>query len=472
MIGRIHHRRRVLAYYGLELGFGAGAFLLAHALRAALQPHFEQQVGPLADVLWLLPVFLALWSAFAWTGDAYGSFRQHGAVQHAARLLLSNGLAVFSVFAILALVKRHEVNRSLVAMVGLMHFALVLPLRLSTRALLAYYTSKGYDRHFVLVGGALDEAVRIARRLDAWPGRVFQVKGLVAEGASPPGELEGYRVLGSLAEVPEIARREVVDEVFLVVTQPDLGPVLKAVRECDAMGVVVHLNLPVFEEIASRLETTAVDDRNFLTFSALPPREFQLFVKRAGDIAGSLLLLLLLSPVLLVTALAVALGSPGGAIFRQQRVGRNGRTFVLYKFRTMASGAEAQRAALEAKNELDGPAFKIKDDPRVTRLGRFLRKSSLDELPQLWNVLKGDMSLVGPRPLPDYEVEKFQPWHRRRMSMRPGITGLWQISGRNEVRFDDWMRLDLEYIDRWSLWLDAAILLRTLPAVVLRKGAY
>ncbi|HKS15922.1 MAG TPA: sugar transferase, partial [Planctomycetota bacterium] len=353
------------------------------------------------------------------------------------------------------------------------NFAIVFPLRIAARTLLGYYTTKGYDRHFVLVVGTGPEALRVATELESTVGAVYQVRGLVTEDPAELGKQIGaFQVLGSVRELPELARREVVDEVFVVPAGMDLKAWHQEIRDLDSMGVVVHLSLPLFVEMSSRLETTHIADRPFLTFSSVPPSEFQLALKRFLDVAASLVLLVALSPLLVVLGVLVVATSRGGALFRQLRVGMNGRRFTLHKFRTMVAGAERQRGDLEAKNELDGPAFKMKNDPRVTWIGRLLRKTSLDELPQLWNVLKGDMSLVGPRPLPDYEVEKFRPWHRRRMNMRPGITCLWQISGRNEVRFDDWMRLDLEYIDRWSLWLDFSILARTLPAVLRGRGAY
>jgi exopolysaccharide biosynthesis polyprenyl glycosylphosphotransferase len=208
-------------------------------------------------------------------------------------------------------------------------------------------------------------------------------------------------------------------------------------------------------------------------FSTTPRNVLQLGLKRLLDVTASLIVLLLLSPLLALVALLVKLTSSGPVIFRQERAGMSGRGFTLYKFRTMRQGAELERAALESKNEMDGPVFKIKEDPRVTGLGKFLRKTSIDELPQLWNVLKGDMSLVGPRPLPVYEVEKFERWQRRRMTMRPGITCLWQVMGRNRVTdFAEWMKLDLDYVDRWSLGLDVKILLKTVPAVLGGRGAY
>jgi exopolysaccharide biosynthesis polyprenyl glycosylphosphotransferase len=191
------------------------------------------------------------------------------------------------------------------------------------------------------------------------------------------------------------------------------------------------------------------------------------------DVTFSLGLIVLLSPLLLLVALALKLSSPGPILFTQDRVGYNKRRFLLYKFRTMVQDAEKLQAELETLNEAAGPVFKIKNDPRITRIGKFLRKTSLDELPQLFNVVKGDMSLVGPRPLPLRDYEGFdKDWQRRRFSVRPGITCLWQVSGRSGISFDEWMQLDIQYIDQWSLWLDIKILAKTIPAVLRGEGAY
>ncbi|HZL73585.1 MAG TPA: sugar transferase [Planctomycetota bacterium] len=472
MIGRIHHGRRILAWHLAELAAGAGAFALAHTARAALGSHFHETVAPLGRLLWLLPVYLAIWSALTWGTNAYRAFRRRGALSHAFNLGAVNALAVFSVFALLMMMKETGINRTLIAFVGVANFAVLLPVRIAGRTLLGYYTNRGYDRHFVLVVGTGAEAVRVAESLQEVHGAVYQVRGLLSETGEAAPSAGPFRVLGTVRELPDIARREVVDEVFIVPGSMDLHAIRDEIRALDSMGVVVHLSFPLFAELSSRVETTHIADRPFLTLSSVPPSEFQLALKRMIDLAASLALIVALSPVILATGLLVAFTSAGGALFRQQRVGMNGRRFTLYKFRTMVAGAERQRPGMEAMNELDGPAFKMRGDPRVTWIGRILRKTSLDELPQLWNVLKGDMSLVGPRPLPEYEVEKFQPWHRRRMSMRPGITCLWQIGGRNELRFDEWMKLDLKYIDQWSLWLDFSILARTLPAVVRGRGAY
>jgi exopolysaccharide biosynthesis polyprenyl glycosylphosphotransferase len=231
----------------------------------------------------------------------------------------------------------------------------------------------------------------------------------------------------------------------------------------------------VADFVKTSIARATVDDfygKPLLVFRSTPDISWQLVAKRVMDIVGSAFGLLILGPfVMLPAAIAIKLNSPGPILFRQKRSGLHGRLFTMLKFRSMVSNAEMLRVELEAFNEMTGPVFKIKEDPRVTKVGRFLRKTSIDEFPQLWNVLMGDMSLVGPRPPIPTEVQQYDPWHRRRLSMKPGLTCLWQISGRNTVAFDQWMKLDLEYIDNWSLWLDIKILLRTIPVVLTGLGA-
>jgi len=222
----------------------------------------------------------------------------------------------------------------------------------------------------------------------------------------------------------------------------------------------------------SRIYLERFRDVQLLSLSCAPDSEFHLFCKRMLDIALSASSLLLLWPVLLVIAAAIRVLSPGPVLFRQTRCGLGGRHFTLYKFRSMVNNAEQLRAELHQLNELDGPVFKISDDPRITSVGRILRRFSLDELPQLWNILRGDMSFVGPRPAIPDEVEQYEAWQRRRLRMRPGLTCTWVLEGRNHLDFNRWMQLDLAYIDTWSLWLDLKIFLRTIPIVLSGRGAY
>jgi len=247
----------------------------------------------------------------------------------------------------------------------------------------------------------------------------------------------------------------------------------QVINACELEGVEVWLAADFFN---TQIARTDVDDFHgvpLLVFHSTPAASLQGLAKQFIDFAGALAMLVLLSPVLLLCASAIKITSPGPILFRQKRSGINGRPFTMYKFRSMGTNAEQRKHELAAMNEMSGPVFKVANDPRITRIGRFLRRFSLDELPQLFNVLKGAMSLVGPRPLPVDETKRFEDLaHRRRLSVKPGLTCLWQISGRNEVNeFSDWVRLDLEYIDNWSLWLDIKILFRTIPVVFIGTGA-
>jgi exopolysaccharide biosynthesis polyprenyl glycosylphosphotransferase len=245
------------------------------------------------------------------------------------------------------------------------------------------------------------------------------------------------------------------------------------IRACELEGVEAWL---VADFFTTQISRTTFDDfygRPVMVFRSTPETSWKLIIKQVMDFVGALVGVVLLSPLLVGTALLIKLTSPGPVLFRQLRSGLNGSPFTIYKFRTMVTNAEQLKHELEAMNEMTGPVFKVSQDPRITRFGKWLRRTSVDELPQLFNVLRGQMSLVGPRPLPVDEVRRFHdPAHRRRLSVKPGITCLWQISGRSEIKeFKDWVRLDLEYIDNWSLWLDVNILLRTLPAVLRATGA-
>jgi exopolysaccharide biosynthesis polyprenyl glycosylphosphotransferase len=252
-----------------------------------------------------------------------------------------------------------------------------------------------------------------------------------------------------------------------------LSEVETAILACEIEGVEAWL---VADFIRTSISRPAIDElmgKPMIVFRSAPEVSWALLLKGIFDRVGAAALLVLLSPLMLAAAAVIKLSSRGPVLFRQERCGLRGRVFTMNKFRSMVSDAEQRRAELMAFNEMDGPVFKIAKDPRVTGIGRFLRRTSLDELPQLVNVLKGEMSLVGPRPLPVNEVRQFKDaWQRRRLSMKPGLTCLWQIAGRNTIGFEEWMRLDLQYIDSWSLWLDLKILLKTIPVVLMGKGAH
>jgi exopolysaccharide biosynthesis polyprenyl glycosylphosphotransferase len=324
------------------------------------------------------------------------------------------------------------------------------------------FTQAQLRRRVVLVGLA-SETARMRAEILSRP----------EEGVDVSAELDLNH--GSVTQLVELLHRYSINGVILHARHAYFEQVEAAVRACEIEGVEVWLVANFFKTQISR---TSFDDffgRPVMVFRSAPETSWQSVLKQALDFIGAFLLLALLAvvPVLPLVALAIKLTSRGPVFFRQQRAGLNGQPFTMFKFRTMVTNAEQLKAEMAALNEMNGPVFKVTNDPRVTRLGRFLRKYSLDELPQLFNVLRGEMSLVGPRPLPVDEVARFDDVsHRRRLSVKPGLTCLWQVRGRNEILdFRDWVRLDLEYIDNWSLWLDLKILLRTIPAVLAGTGA-
>jgi exopolysaccharide biosynthesis polyprenyl glycosylphosphotransferase len=266
-----------------------------------------------------------------------------------------------------------------------------------------------------------------------------------------------------------VLRNHVVDEAIFAVSKETLARLEEVFLMCEEEGVKTRVMLNFFPHVTSKVHLEALHDVPLLTFTTTPQNEYLLFIKNVLDVSMAALGIVLLSPVLLTVALLVRLTSKGPVIFRQTRCGLGGRKFVLYKFRSMIEDAEESRQQLEHLNLMSGPVFKARNDPRVIPIGRFLRKFSIDELPQLYNILRGDMSFVGPRPPIPQEVEKYERWQRRRLRMKPGLTCLWQVSGRNQIDFDEWMRMDLLYIDNWSLLLDFKIFLKTIPIVLLGK---
>ncbi|MCP5520994.1 MAG: sugar transferase [Verrucomicrobiales bacterium] len=348
--------------------------------------------------------------------------------------------------------------------------------RVFLRLALTVVRRSGLNQRHIVIVGTNPRAVQMARRIESRPELGCEIVGFITEQPSLEEadwpHTDRWPILDTLTNIRAYLEARPADEVILCLSVKQHFPQIHETFElCKNLGLVVRLMPDAADARAlTRLQIEEFDGEYVVTFF----REkllWQLFLKRALDLAIAATLLLVLSPVLLLIALLIKVTSPGPVFFVQRRVGMNKRTFNLLKFRSMVANAEERKDEIAALNEMDGPVFKIRKDPRVTPLGRFLRKTSLDELPQLINVLLGDMSLVGPRPPLTTEVEHYALFDRKRLSIRPGITCLWQVNGRNNVPFARWMELDREYIDNWSIWLDLKILLRTIPVVLLGKGA-
>jgi len=342
--------------------------------------------------------------------------------------------------------------------------------RINAAPLIAAVRRKFGAPHFVMVVGSGERARQIGRALERSSAYGTRLMGFVDE---EPGhvQLSGSYEQFPLSSLTKLLRQHVVDEIIFAVGSERLNEMEPFFLLCDEEGVRTRVAVDFFRHVNSQVYLDALGTTPLLTFSAAPSDEIRLLFKRITDVLLAALVLALLLPVMLVVALLIRLTSRGPAIFRQERCGLNGRRFTLYKFRSMVDNAEALKASLMHLNS-KATAFKMPDDPRVTRIGWFLRKFSIDEWPQLWNVLKGDMSLVGPRPAVPSEVDVYQTWQRRRLRMRPGLTCLWALEGRDTLDFENWMKMDMRYIGTWSLSLDWEIMLRTIPRVVAGKGAH
>ncbi|MFB3828340.1 MAG: sugar transferase [Bryobacteraceae bacterium] len=327
--------------------------------------------------------------------------------------------------------------------------------------------------HFVVVVGTEERAMRLGRLLERSAPYGIRLLGFLDQDAAEQGEaqLAASYPVWPIEHLRELLRKHVVDEVLFAVSSDRLADLEECFLLCDEEGVRTRVAADFFPHVNSTVRLDRLGATPLLTFSAAPEDEIRLMIKRAIDVLVAAIGLVALLPFMMLIAALIRLTSPGPAIFRQMRCGLNGRRFRFYKFRSMCQNAEELKAQLLHMNERDETVFKISRDPRLTWLGRFLRKFSIDELPQLWNVLRGDMSLVGPRPAVPEEVEQYKQWQRRRLRMRPGMTCLWALAGRDAVDFETWMKLDMQYIDNWSLLLDCKILLLTIPRVLSGKGA-
>jgi len=472
--------RRQVLLVGLKLLdvlVGAASFALA-----ALLTSEELGRADLREVLgWRLELgrfvlLLALPVAWHLVFRSFGLYRSRRLSSRES--LVRDILKATSVGTLLISAAGHLSSVALVGPVFLLAFwslstGATLGVRLGLRWALGRVRRHGRNLRLLLIVGTNPRALRFARRIEERPELGYRVIGFATD---EPREVEalGLPVATDLAGTASWLGRNVVDEVVIALPLSEYRERVAAiVSACEEQGIVTRLvSAILFELKLGRSRTEQFHDEGVITISTGAMEGWPVALKRVLDAAVAAALLLVLSPLFLAVAIGIRLGGPGPVFFVQPRVGRNKRLFRMVKFRTMVVGAETRQAELEHLNEAAGPVFKMTSDPRVTPLGRFLRRTSIDELPQLLNVLAGDMSLVGPRPLPVRDVDGFdQDWQRRRFSVRPGLTGLWQVSGRSSVPFERWMELDMRYIDQWSLWLDLRILAATIPAVLRGTGA-
>ena len=466
-------RRHMMALrFGLMLGDAVTAILVF--LGVSVLRFRDGDVAELwraigVDIRLAAVIFATTWVAVLWMSGLYRltvRWRLWSEVRDIARATI---VVVALTLSFLFLVRQVDVSRLFLALLFVAQPTVTLIGRAVLRAVFETSRRRGHDPRFMLVAGAGELAQSFADRVESHPGLGLQIVGHL----TAPEEREwsvSRPILGSINDIEQVLHSHVVDEVA-VCLPPAAAHYLEPITGLAAgEGKTVRIPVNPVEEVLPSAIQEEFD--GFLVRSLIHDgqRDAGLIVKRVVDLVGSAIGLVVLSPIIIMVALIMRLADGPPVFFRQTRVGLHGRPFTIYKFRTMVRGAEELLDEVRHLNERSGAAFKATDDPRITRIGRWLRRTSVDEVPQLWNVLTGSMSLVGPRPPLPGEVAEYDIWHRRRLSMKPGITGLWQVEARHEPNFDRWVEHDLIYIDGWSIWLDFKILLKTIPALLTHAG--
>ncbi len=441
------------------------AYAIAPTLEGFL--YFAQKNLPLT--VSVVPTWIILLSMF----DAYKDFRTRPFNQTVKIIIKAGGVSILVFSSIFFILQLKLTSRLFVGIFTISSITLLILEKILMNFILDKIHEQGFNQVNLLIVGTGRRAQDFIRKVKANSKWGLRIVGLIDDEHGLYGkEIEGYRVLGRLQDIPFILHRKVIDRVIFVVPRLWLHRMDEVIMACEREGIAVSISMDLYDLRIAHMRQTNFNGFPLLEFETFHANEWELFLKRLFDIVFSIVFIILSSPIMLTTMIAIKLTSRGPIFYTQVRSGINGRKFTLYKFRSMIVGAEMKKKQLEKQNEMDGPVFKMKHDPRITKVGKFIRKFSIDELPQLFNVLKGDISIVGPRPPLPVEVEMYEHWQRRRLSLKPGITCTWQVSGRNNINFERWMEMDLEYIDNWSLWLDMKILLKTFFVVITGYGAH
>jgi exopolysaccharide biosynthesis polyprenyl glycosylphosphotransferase len=467
------HYRKVKVIFGLT-----DSVLISLAFAAAYQTRFrlnsEQPFHWVFYIDFRVAVLLLVVSLLAWIAIGYW-FNIYEKLDSAhPRVVLRDTFRQCFLGAICLVLAEYmlrlDLSRFFVALFGIYAWILLCLFRINAARVIGAVRKQFGTAHFVMVVGSNQRARELGEALERSSDYSIRLMGFLDEESGQVDLARTYKKY-PLSGLPELLREHVIDEIIFAVDSQRLGELEDVFLLCDEEGVRTRVAVDFFPHVNSEVYLDSLGAVPLLTFSAAPHDEIRLLVKRVTDVvlAGAALALLL--PFMFLIVLVIRLTSPGPAIFRQERCGLNGRRFTFYKFRSMSDNAEELKASLRHLSSRS-TAFKMSNDPRITRVGRFLRKFSIDEWPQLWNVFKGEMSLVGPRPAVPEEVELYQTWQRRRLRMRPGLTCLWTLAGRDALDFETWMKMDMQYIDSWSLALDWKIILGTIPRVLTGKGAH
>jgi exopolysaccharide biosynthesis polyprenyl glycosylphosphotransferase len=447
----------------------ASAFIFAYCLRS-----LGGNLNNFRWYAWILTAVIPLWYFLLNKFGLYDSFRIRTVRQILTDLVKVQIVGGIITASVIYFFEPQGFSRGLFGYFLILSFLFLALEKTVVKIALDRIRRRGYNFRQILVVGTDEKSQEFVRLIGKHAGWGLKIVGLLKLSEEDShGTVNNYKILGRLDEVVEICKKMPIDEVVFCVPVHALPNVEDYVRDLEEMGVTTRMVLDFYDLQRSKQELSLFQGQiPILTFHCRAFDADHLFLKRCLDIAGAFVGLCVTGLLFPFIALAVKLDSPGPLLFGQKRVGESGRIFTCWKFRSMYVDAERRKQELMHLNEMNGAIFKIKNDPRITRVGALLRKTSLDEFPQFWNVLKGEMSLVGTRPPTPDEVVNYENWHRKRICIKPGITGMWQVSGRNQINdFDEVARLDIEYIETWSLWLDVKILFKTFQAVLTRNGS-
>ena len=474
-------RRAILLVDGM---FVSLAYILSYFLRQRLDNDalsrfpaslntVQEAYGTFSEHFIFLLLIVTFWCLMLYFNGMYLPMRTRFFLETLWILIKSAFFANLGFGMFVFLFKLHFVSRMFFVIFSITSFVFIFSEKAVVYLVMHSVRRQGLNQRRLLVVGTGRRAAGFIRKINDHPEWGLKILGAIDD---EPGRgiefVDGVKIIGTLKEIPEILHANAIDEVTFVVPRLRLNHIENAIRECEIEGIKVTIAVDLFTMKIARSFQTDLDGMPLLTFKTTVPSERDLFAKRIIDFIISGACIAMWSPFILIISILIKLTSSGPVYYKQERIGLNGRKFTMYKFRTMRAGAQEKLSQVDIYKEIYEPQWKKTKLLFVTPIGRLLRKFSLDELPQLFNVFWGHMSLVGPRPTLPQEVKQYEAWHRRRFSMRPGLTCLWQVKGRREIKFEEWMQMDLEYLDNWSLWLDIKILIKTIPAVLFGSGAY
>lgn len=452
------------------------AFALAYYLRYNLQ--FLRAVDPANNVsYWAFLPFIALLTPLLlityWQKGLYRAKRKLSTLDEISLIFDGTTTGIILIIVLVFVYQPTFYSRIIFLYTGAFILIFVGGAHWLKIAIFLKWRKRGVGVARLLLIGAGEMARTIMRTVVANPQLGYEIVGFVDDDdLKGKTDIGRFPALGAIDNLSDLLKENKIDEVIVTLPWQYHRKIMSITNISERANIRARIVPDIFQMTLSHMDVSQIAGIPLIGVKPYAPNQLDVIIKRAIDFLGALMGLIILSPLMGLIALSIKLESEGPAIFKQERVGKHGKRFGIYKFRSMVDDAEAQKADLERLNEADGPLFKIKDDPRRTRVGRLIRKLSLDELPQLYNVLRGDMSVVGPRPNIPSEVAQYQEWHKRRLEVVPGITGLWAISGRSELTFDEMILLDIYYIENWSLALDMKIALQTIPHIILGTGAY